>query len=402
MVSRSEARLLVRPFASRRAFAFGARSAARYARDRLRHRRGTRLLLGNALVAALLLTIRRLGVQIWTESPFVELIRNGSRVDGAVIQHNGRRTVVSARRGVVLATGGFTSDAHLRQQFAPDRPSDWALSTTGATGDGMTAAREVGGVVDTGDGVPMFFMPASVMRRRDGESFAFPHIISDRARPGLIAVDATGHRFVNEADSYHDFVLAMYRNGTPAVAFLVCDQRSLRNYGIGLIRPVWQWLRWYEKAGYLVSAGTLAELADCIGVDRDALARAVRRHNDDARTGTDTAFGKGSNALNRFNGDPGVQPNPCLAPIETAPFYAVRVVPAAIGASAGLATDGDARVLDAAGAPIEGLYACGNDQASIMRGAYPGPGITLGPAITFAYRAMEHACHAPVPTTESA
>ncbi len=390
MANRPEARLLVRPFASRRAFAFAMLTALRYARDRVRHPRGTRLLLGNALVAALLFTLREKGVSIWTEAAVRALLRDGPRVDGAIVRRRGRDLRIHARVAVVLATGGMSSSPELRQALSPSQPVEWALSTPAATGDGLVAAREAGAAVATSD-PGLFFMPASVMRDGGGR-YAFPHVIADRARPGLIAVDESGCRFVNEADSYHDFVLAMYRKGGAPRAFLLCDHPSLVRYGIGLIRPVWQWRAHYERAGYLVTAPTLAALAERIGVPADALMESVARHNADAVRGVDSAFGKGGNALNTFNGDPDVTPNPCLAPIATPPFHAVEVVPAAVAASAGLAVDADARVLDMQGRPIAGLYACGNDQASIMRGVYPGPGITLGPAIASGFRAMEHAC----------
>lgn len=392
MANRSEARHLVRPWASAKALAFAFRTLARYAADRVRYPRGTRLLLGNALVAPLLLALRERGVELWTRAALTSLERQHGRVEHATVMRDGPRVTVRARRAIVLATGGFSSSAQLRRELSPRQPADWALSAAGAAGDGLVAARGVGAAVAASDEVGLFFMPASVMRGRDGAAFAFPHVIADRARPGLVAVDRSGRRFVNEAQSYHDFVLAMYRGAAPAQAFLVCDRPSLARYGLGLIRPVWQWRSWYERRGYLLAAPTLEALAERIGIDAAALHETVRRHNDDVPTGIDSAFGKGSNALNRFNGDPEVTPNPCLAPIATPPFYAVAVVPAAVGASAGLATDAEARVLDEAGAPIRGLYACGNDQASIMHGSYPGPGITLGPAIAFAFRAMEIAC----------
>jgi len=153
------------------------------------------------------------------------------------------------------------------------------------------------------------------------------------------------------------------------------------------VRPIWQRLGSYVRAGYLMRGGTLRELAERAGIDADGLEATVAQHNRDARTGIDRAFGKGSNPLNLMYGDPEVAPNPCLRPIERPPFFAVAVHPAVLGTSAGLATDADARVLDVNDHPIEGLFACGNDQSSIMQGRYPGAGITLGPALVFGYRA---------------
>lgn len=173
-------------------------------------------------------------------------------------------------------------------------------------------------------------------------------------------------------------------------AYLVCDRRFIRDYGIGLIRPGERRLQRYVNARYLFEAPTLLELAAKIGVDGAALSYSVDRHNRFAESGIDEDFGKGSSELNRHNGDPGNAPNPCLRKIEEAPFFAVAVHPADLGTSAGLAADRDGRVLGHNGIAIPGLYACGNDMASVMRGHYPGPGITLGPAIAFAFRIVRH------------
>ena len=110
-------------------------------------------------------------------------------------------------------------------------------------------------------------------------------------------------------------------------------------------------------------------------------------NNRSAETGVDEDFGKGSTEFDRNNGDPSHGPNPCVGSIGTAPYYAMAVYPSTLGSSVGLKADADGRVLSPSGMPIPGLYACGNDMASIMRGHYPGPGITLGPGMVFAYRA---------------
>jgi succinate dehydrogenase/fumarate reductase flavoprotein subunit len=174
-------------------------------------------------------------------------------------------------------------------------------------------------------------------------------------------------------------------------AYLVCDADFLRTYGLGNIHPGTRNLRSFERSGYLFAGRTVDELAQKIGVPAAALRDTVARHNRFADTGIDLDFGKGEVELNRFNGDPSHKPNPCIGPLATPPFYAVAVWPADIAVSTGLSTDADARVLDTEGRPIPGLYACGNDMASVMAGAYPGPGVTLGPAVAFAYRAVMHA-----------
>ena len=224
----------------------------------------------------------------------------------------------------------------------------------------------------------------------DGGRGAYPHLALDRAKPGLIAVNAAGLRFVDEAVSYHEFVVAMHRSNetVPTVpAWLVCDRDFVRNYGLGRVPPGPRRLSSYVRSGYLIQAPTLDALAAKIGVDAAGLRDSVARNNRFAETGVDDDFGKGSTDFDRHNGDPSHQPNPCLGPIASPPFCAMAVYPSTLGSSVGLKTDPDGRVLSASGEPISGLYACGNDMASIMRGHYPGPGITLGPGMVFAYRA---------------
>ena len=389
MVGREDIAHLLHPFASLSSFRHTLALGLRHARDRVRYPRGTRLLLGNALAARLLFSLRQNGVPIWLEAPVHSLVFDQGRVAGAVVSVEGRQHSVRTRRGVILAGGGFSGSAAWRQALLPGPIADHSVACQGNSGDGLTLGRSVGGAIEDRHASPAFWMPASVMQRSDGSQAVFPHIVLDRAKPGLIAVNAAGRRFVNEADSYHDFVMAMYRSHrhVPTIpAYLICDRRFVHDYGIGLIRPGRRRLHRYVEAGYLLTAPTLPELADRIGVARDALRDTVDRHNRFAESGVDEDFGKGSNELNRHNGDPANAPNPCLRPIAQAPFFAVAVHPADLGTSAGLATDRDGRVLDDDGTAIPGLYACGNDMASVMRGHYPGPGITLGPAIAFAFR----------------
>ena len=393
MVGRDEIRHLIRPWRSLQSLRIAARIVGRYARDRLSYRRGTRLLLGNALVGRLLYSYRNLGGRVALNTALQELCVEGGRVLGATVQADSGVRRIRARRGVVLATGGPSSSASWRERLLPGRDLPWSLAFDGNTGDGLDAGLAIGAVLDTRHDSPFFWMPASRLDRSGLPPVVYPHI-RDRPKPGLIAVRDDGKRFVNEGNSYHDFVSALFAaspdSRTPH-AWLICDRAFVRDFGLGVIHPVWQHLPSFERAGYLVSAATLESLAGKTGIDAQALRSTVMQYNDDASAGRDRAFGKGELALNRYNGDPDTTPNRCLRPIEAAPFYAVRVIPAPIGSSVGLLSDADARVLDDSRVPIEGLYACGNDMSSVMGGHYPGPGITLGPAMVFAYRAARHA-----------
>jgi 3-oxosteroid 1-dehydrogenase len=401
MVARREVALLVRPFASLSAAKFTLRTLWRHARDRMRYRRGTRLLLGNALAARLLASVRDAGVVLQTGTPLVRLVLAEGRVLGAVVRHGGVELAIRARRGVVLATGGFAGGAEWRARLAGAFPVAHSLAFADSNGEGMAAAEAAGAAIDGSHESPIFWMPVSIDNRRPDAPQLWMHGVLDRAKPGLIAVDRHGRRFTNEANSYHDFVMGMFSAGVRE-AFLICDARFLRTYGLGMVPPVIGGSRSFLRSGYLRRGATLAELAARTGIDPEGLERTVREFNAHACAGQDPAFGRGSTALNVHNGDPRQRPNPCVAPLGEGPFHAVAVYPGILGTSAGVRTDVDARACRTDASVIEGLYACGNDMASAMRGAYPGPGITLGPGIVFAYRAAMHAAHppssAPVPS----
>jgi succinate dehydrogenase/fumarate reductase flavoprotein subunit len=213
----------------------------------------------------------------------------------------------------------------------------------------------------------------------------------DRGKPGMVVVNQAGKRFLNENTSYHLFGIAMQEANrqSPCVpAYLVTDAEGLRKYGLGMVRPGGKGLAPFLADGYLTRADTLDELAGKLGIDPRGLTDSVARIDEYAQTGVDADFQRGTTDYQRANGDanwPG--PNPCLGPIGRAPFYAVRLYPGDIGAATGLVSDQHARVLGRDDQPIGGLYACGNDMQSVMGGVYPGPGITLGPGLAFAYLA---------------
>jgi 3-oxosteroid 1-dehydrogenase len=348
--------------------------------------------MGNALVARLFSSLRRHAVPVRFGVSLVELTMREGRVTGAVVQDAAGRTAITARRGVVLATGGVGWNPALRQRLFPGAARH-SLAPESTTGDGMLAAEAIGAQPASGPGTGGLWMPVSAMAGRNGQTALFPHIILDRAKPGLLAVNDIGRRFTNEADSYHAFVEAMLANGcTPErPAYLICDRAFIRDYGIGFIHPGTRRIGRFIRSGYLIEAPDAAALAGRIGVDAVALSKTLAAYNRDAVTGTDEAFGRGSSDLNRFNGDPANQPNPCMRPLAAGPLYAVAVWPADLASSSGLRIDMNARVLRSDGEILPGLYACGNDATSIFEGTYPGPGTTLGPALVFGWRAAMHA-----------
>jgi succinate dehydrogenase/fumarate reductase flavoprotein subunit len=367
------------------------RLGVRWVADRLRYPRGTRLAMGNALVANLFQKLLARNGRVWFTATATELVREGGRVVGAVVAHQGRELRVRVRRGVVLAGGGFSASPEWRTRYLPSPTPQYTRAAEGSTGSTLALAQAVGASLGEPRDDNAFWFPSSIGRRRDGTTAVFPHIW-DRAKPCIVAVDAAGRRFVDESVSYHRFVRAMYA-AQAVPAWLVIDAAGLRRYGLGMVRPHTpaRMLRKYLKAGYLHSGATVAELAASIGVDPNGLAATVTATNHAAESGVDEEFGKGRSVFGHQYGDPDHRPNVNLGPIATAPFYAIAVVPTPLGTALGLRTDVSARVLDAAGAPIPGLYACGNDAQSVMGSEYPGAGCQVGAGLTFGYVAARHA-----------
>jgi succinate dehydrogenase/fumarate reductase flavoprotein subunit len=372
---------------SLRSAAFVARRLIGHGCAKLLYGRGVRLTNGNALAGRLLKSALDAGVELWDSAPVRELLKEDGAVRGALVERNGATVRVSARKGVVLACGGFPQDRERRARLFP-HPEHHSPAPAGNTGDGLRLALAAGAKLDESLPNAAAWVPVSRVPRKDGGFGLFPHFI-DRAKPGVIAVTRKGWRFVNEGNSYHDFVQALLRQHE-TTAWLVTDRRAIRAYGLGFVKPRPLPLAPHLASGYLLSGATPAELAAKAGIDPGALEATLAAYNRHAKSGTDPDFHKGGTAYNRFYGDPDIKPNPCLAPIEQPPFYAVQVLIGDLGTYAGIVTNGNAQVLDGNRRPIAGLYAAGNDALSIMGGGYPGPGITLGPAMTFGWIAGRH------------
>jgi succinate dehydrogenase/fumarate reductase flavoprotein subunit len=357
--------------------------------------RATHLVNGVALVARLAKSAQTLGVVLWPGAPARRLIRQNERVSGAEVVTAKGTVRIHARRGVVLATGGFPHDKARRQALFPRTPTGeehLPLPPASCSGDGLRLGESVGAVVADDLASPAAWCPVSQVPYRQGSPGHFPHII-DRGKPGIVGVLANGERFVNEADGYYDYAKAMVEHapGPEVVSWLVCDHAFQRRYGLGIARPFPFPVGPSVRSGYLKTGATLGELAGKCGIDPIGLERTLAEWNRHAALGEDPQFGRGRSLYNRKQGDPRHSPNPCVAPLNTPPFYAVEVRPGSFGTFAGLKTDASARVLDADGLPIPGLYAAGADMASIMGGFYPAGGINLGPAMTFGYIAGRHA-----------
>lgn len=393
MLRRTEVNRLMDLFSgSPGAAALALRLGLRLARDLLRYPRGTRLTMGNALVARLFHTLLQHGGRVSLRATATELVVDAGRVTGAIVAAGGRERRVRARAGVVLAGGGFPADPAWRERELPAPTAQFTRAAPGATGTTLDLGLTAGAVLGPDHGDNALWFPSSAGRRRDGSEVVFPHIW-DRAKPGIVAVAASGRRFVDESVSYHRFVRAMYAAtamGDPAIpAWLILDSATLREYGLGMIRPHTPALalRKYVRGGYIRRADTIIELAARIGVDAATLTDTVARANRAADSGVDEDFGKGTSPFGHQYGDPRHRPNPNLGRIRKPPFFALPVVPTPLATARGLRTDPDARVLDESGAVIGGLYAVGNDADSLLAAEYPGAGCQVGAGLTFGHLA---------------
>lgn len=376
---------------SARSALYAVKVVAKYLRDRVAWGRNTRLVMGAAVSGRLAETVFALNIPLCTGHELTGLIRDGAgRVTGAEVKGPKGLRRVTTRRGVVLAAGGYPHDSarraasfdHVRRGLP-----HYSMSPTSGTGGAIAAAEAIGaGFVDT-NANGGFWTPVSLLPNPDGSVRPFPHLFLDRAKPGVIAVGHDGRRFVNEASSYHDFVqglIAKLLAEGQRSAWLIADHRAIRRYGLGAVHAFPAPMGRHLASGYLKRGATPDDLARQCGIAPDALAHTLAGFNDTAARGEDPAFGKGSTSYQRYLGDAENGPNPCLRPLE-GPLYAVEIFPGDIGTSMGLDVNAAGQVRDRQGQVIPGLFACGNDINSIMSGAYPGPGITLGPALTFGY-----------------
>lgn len=385
---------------SARSARYAAGRVLSYLRDRLTWGRNTRLVMGAAVSGRLAETVFALGIPLFTSHELVRLVQDDAgRVVGAEIKGPKGLVRIAASRGIVLAAGGFPHDAarrgrvfdHVRRGLP-----HYSMSPVSGTGGAIAAAEAVGaGFIET-NANGGFWTPVSLLPNPDGSVRPYPHLFLDRAKPGVIAVGHDGRRFVNEASSYHDFVqglIAKLLDEGQRSAWLVADHRAIRRYGLGAAHAFPARIGRHIASGYLKRADTLAGLAAICGIAPAPFEQTVAAFNAAAARGEDPEFGKGATTYQRYLGDAENQPNPCLRQLE-GPFYAIEVFPGDIGTSMGLAITPKGEVKRSDGRVIPGLYACGNDINSIMSGAYPGPGITLGPALTFGYIVGESAAAA--------
>jgi len=340
--------------------------------------------MGNAIVIGLRKALMNLGVPVFYETPLADLDVTDGRVSGVVVEHNGQRRTITARRGVILGSGGFEHSQTLREKFLP-QPTDenWSTGAASNTGAALEAGMHAGAATDLLDDA--WWGPTIPLPR--GPWFC----LAERNLPGSIIVNAAGKRFMNEALPYVEATHAIYEGEATGIshvpAWMIIDQRYRNRYLFPGLSPRQPFPGHWYKHGTVVKASTLEDLARQIDVPAEALSDTLDRFNGFARTGVDEDFHRGESAYDKYYSDPTVKPNPSLHTIDQAPFYAVKIVPGDLGTKGGLLTDEHGRVLTTDGVVLPGLYAAGNASAAVMGNTYPGPGGTIGPALVFGYLA---------------
>ncbi|MFV9431605.1 FAD-binding protein [Rhodococcus aetherivorans] len=366
------------------------RTARIFLRTKLaRVRKKTLLGGGAALIGNLLEATLDRDVPIWTDTAVVDLVTEGDRVVGVRATRAGKDVYIQARKGVLLAAGGFAHNRQMREMYGGDQipPGEWTIANRGDTGEVLAAAMRLGAQTDLMD--EAWWLP----RTMGGGGIST--LDNARCRPRTIMVDASGQRFVNEANSKVQVGKAMFARDKTARAipsWLITDDRYRRRYNhTHSLRHLGRFPKEWLATGYVKSAPTLEDLARSCGIDPHGLEATVQRFNAHARQGIDPDFHRGESEYNRLNGDPANKPNPTLGPIEDAPFYAIELIPADVGTCGGLVTDEHAQVLGTDNEPITGLYATGNTTATIMGRTYMSAGGSISNSIVFGYLAAAHA-----------
>lgn len=341
---------------------------------------------GSALIGRLLHAGLNCGIELWTESPVKDIVVEGDRVTGVRVLREGQEYMVRARRGVLIAAGGYAHNLEMRERYGRQPAStDWTFANPGETGELVQMAMRLGAATDLMNEaiwIPMTLSPSGPM-----------YLEYERAKPFSLIVDGEGSRYIDEGCSYMTFGQVMFdrnqqRNTIPS--WLILDSRHRNRYTFGMQLPGHtpkEWLR----SGFMKRAQTIRELAALCAVNPHALENTVQRFNQFAATGIDEDFHRGDSRYSRHFGDPRHGPNPVLGAIERPPFYAVAVYPGDLGTFGGILTDEHARVLRDGGSVIGGLYATGNATAPVMGRIYPCTGASIASTMIFGFVAAQHA-----------
>ena len=351
-----------------------------------------RLCTGSAGIARLYLSVKKRGIPLLFNSRMTSLIEDGGRVTGVIVQQGGKTLRIGARKGVVLGAGGFEKNQALREQYLPaPTNTQWSAGNPANEGDALLAGLSLGAktrLMKDAWWTTTLCVPDEPTPRL---------AIMEKSFPGSCVVNRAGERFANESQNYMAFqkdLFATHSDTSPnAPAWQIFDARFRRNFMVGplmtaAMKPDWQIPKSWFETGFVAKANSIHDLAEQVGIDPQGLETTIAKMNLYAETGTDEDFHRGESAYDRYYADPNIKPNPCLASIDEGPFYAMRIEAGDFGTLGGLDTDVHGRVKLEAGGVVEGLFAVGNCSAAILP-TYPGPGATLGPAMTMAYQSAK-------------
>lgn len=376
-------------------FIYVCKRLANHMVELVRYGRAINVTSGNALAARLAKSAFDLNIPIHTSATVKQLILEEGKVVGVKVETSEGVKEIRASKGVVLAAGGFANELERIRKVYPHLQRGGEHHSPvpdDNTGDSMRMVEEIGVEISSDYKEPAAWMPTSLVPFSDGEVGKFPHLL-DRYKPGVIGITPKGERFCNESESYHDVGTEMSKaceGQKETYMWLVCDHTCLSKYGLGYVKPAPLPHGDMVKRGYLKKGATLDALASELGVDAGTLRATVDEYNKHAVKGADPKFNRGATAFNRYLADPENKPNPCVAPVHKAPFFAVKVFMGDLGTFSGIPTDNYGKVKRPDGSIVEGLYAVGNDRHSVMGGTYPAAGITLGPIMTAGYVTGRH------------
>ena len=363
---------------------------------RKRWGRDTKLCAGNAVVGRLLRSLLDREVEMSLNSSLQSLVIENGKVVGAVVEEGGKSIRVETRRGVMLAAGGFSRNNDMRQKYQRHPiTTEWTAGSPANTGDGINLGIEAGAKIDLMD--EAWWTPVSMVPKSPVSWV----LVVEKSLPHGIFINQDGKRFTNEAAPYIDVVDGMYADVEKTESaqprwFHIFDAKYRHSsvagpLAPGKVVPDSQVSRRYRDGKFFYKAKTIDELSEKLGVPAANVHETLKRFNANAIKGEDPDFGRGVSEQDRYYGDPSVEPNCALGPVSTGPFYAVEIFPGDLGTKGGLVTDNQARVLNEARQPIEGLYAAGNTTATVMGRTYPGAGGSIGPAFTFGFLGAEAA-----------
>ena len=359
---------------------------------RLKTKISRRLCCGAAGIGRLYASLRDRDIPIWFNSALVDLIEENGRVVGAVVEREGKMIRIKAEKGVVVASGGFERNQAMREEYLPaPTNADWSAGVAANTGAAITAGMKLGAKTRMMSGA--WWCTTLCVPDEEAPRLA----VMEKSFPGSCVVNMSGKRFANESQNYLAYQRELFKvhsdENSCAPSYQVFDARFRRNYLVGplmtqAMKPDWTIPKKWFDTGFVAKANTISELAEKLGIDAAGLEETIGKMNQYAKTGVDEDFQRGDNEYDRYYADPSIKPNPCLAAIDEAPFYAMRMEAGDFGTHGGLDTTNDGQVLRDEGV-IPGLYAVGNCSAAILS-TYPGPGATLGPAMTMAYQSAKH------------